>query len=96
MEAASSIQLINLEKKFGQFTAVNKISLDIHKGEFITLLGPSGSGKTTTLMMIAGFVSPTAGDIHIGNQSIISKPAHKRNIGMVFQHYSLFPHMTAF
>jgi len=96
LEAASSIQIINLEKKFGQFTAVNKVSLDIRKGEFITLLGPSGSGKTTTLMMIAGFVFPTAGDIQIGNQSIISRPAHKRNIGMVFQHYSLFPHMTAF
>jgi len=62
----------------------------------MTLLGPSGSGKTTTLMMIAGFLFPTSGDISVAKKSIISQPAHKRNIGIVFQNYSLFPHMTVF
>src|SRR5262249_51930771 len=61
---------------------------------FITLLGPSGSGKTTTLMMIAGFEAPTAGDIAIDGRSVIGLPPHKRNIGMVFQNYALFPHLT--
>jgi spermidine/putrescine ABC transporter ATP-binding subunit len=93
---ASSIQIVNLTKTYGGVNAVDDVCLQIEKGEFITLLGPSGSGKTTTLMMIAGFVFPSSGDILIGGQSIVSKPAHKRNIGIVFQHYSLFPHMTAF
>ena len=95
-DRASAIHIENLTKKFGPVDAVNNISLEIKKGEFITLLGPSGSGKTTTLMMIAGFVFPTSGDILFGEESIISKLAHKRNIGIVFQNYSLFPHMTAF
>ncbi len=93
---SSSIQIVNLTKTYGGVNAVDDVSLEIDKGEFITLLGPSGSGKTTTLMMIAGFVFPTSGDILIGGHSILAKPAHKRNIGIVFQHYSLFPHMTAF
>ncbi|MEW5814641.1 MAG: ABC transporter ATP-binding protein, partial [Spirochaetota bacterium] len=95
-DATSGIHIINLIKKYGDSFAVNNISLEIKKGEFITLLGPSGSGKTTTLMMIAGFVFPSGGDILIGKESIVSKPANKRNIGIVFQHYSLFPHMTVF
>ena len=70
------------------------VSLDIRSGEFLTLLGPSGSGKTTTLMMIAGFETPTAGDIAIDGQSVVALPPHRRNIGMVFQNYALFPHMT--
>ena len=70
------------------------VSLDIGSGEFLTLLGPSGSGKTTTLMMIAGFETPTAGDIAIDGRSIVTLPPHKRNIGMVFQNYALFPHLT--
>jgi len=93
---ASGIRIIDLVKQYGSVTAVDSISLEISQGEFITLLGPSGSGKTTTLMMIAGFVFPTSGDIHVGSESIISRPVHKRNIGIVFQHYSLFPHMTVF
>ena len=96
VESASSIHISNLTKQYGKINAVNDISLHIEKGEFLTLLGPSGSGKTTTLMMIAGFTFPTHGDICIGKDSIINKPAHKRNIGIVFQHYSLFPHMTTF
>lgn len=95
-DQASNIHIEDLTKQFGSVTAVNNISLDIRKGEFITLLGPSGSGKTTTLMMIAGFVFPSSGDIRMGDESIISTPAHKRNIGIVFQNYSLFPHMTAY
>jgi spermidine/putrescine ABC transporter ATP-binding subunit len=95
-EGASSIRIANLTKTYGRTLAVNNISLDIEKGEFLTLLGPSGSGKTTTLMMIAGFAFPTSGDILIGAESIIQQPAHRRNIGVVFQHYSLFPHMTTF
>jgi putative spermidine/putrescine transport system ATP-binding protein len=93
---ASRIQIVDLTKTYGRVDAVDGVSLEIREGEFITLLGPSGSGKTTTLMMIAGFVYPSSGDIRIGGQSILSRPAHKRNIGIVFQHYSLFPHMTAF
>lgn len=93
---AAGIRLEELTKEFGNFTAVNRISLDIQKGEFITFLGPSGSGKTTTLMMIAGFLYPNSGDILIGEESIIAKPPNRRNIGIVFQNYSLFPHMTVF
>jgi spermidine/putrescine ABC transporter ATP-binding subunit len=91
-----AIQIETLTKKFGDVAAVANISLEITEGEFITLLGPSGSGKTTTLMMIAGFMFPTSGNILVGNASIVSKPAHKRNFGIVFQNYSLFPHMTVF
>ena len=91
---AAEIRLENLTKKYGDFVALNNFSINIRKGEFITFLGPSGSGKTTTLMLVAGFIFPTAGDIRIGDESIISKPANKRNLGIVFQNYSLFPHMT--
>jgi spermidine/putrescine ABC transporter ATP-binding subunit len=73
---------------------VRGVSLDIRSGEFLTLLGPSGSGKTTTLMMIAGFETPSAGDIAIDGKSVIRMPPHRRNIGMVFQNYALFPHLT--
>ena len=73
---------------------VDELHLDILRGEFLTLLGPSGSGKTTTLMMLAGFEAPTAGDILLDGLSIGALPPHRREIGMVFQHYALFPHMT--
>jgi putative spermidine/putrescine transport system ATP-binding protein len=92
----SDLQIKNLSKTFADVGAVDDISLTIEKGEFLTLLGPSGSGKTTTLMMIAGFETPTAGDILIAGESIVRKPPFRRNIGIVFQHYSLFPHMTVF
>ena len=78
----------------GVSLVVRDLNLDIQKGEFLSLLGPSGSGKTTTLMMLAGFESPTSGDILLSGQNITRTPPHKRNFGMVFQNYALFPHMT--
>lgn len=86
-----------VKKTYDQKTMVVKdFSLVVEKGEFVTLLGPSGSGKTTVLMMLAGFESVTNGQILIGGESITGKPAYKRNIGMVFQNYALFPHMTIY
>ena len=78
----------------GTSLVVRDLNLDIQRGEFLSLLGPSGSGKTTTLMMLAGFESPTAGEISLGGVPITRTPPHKRNFGMVFQNYALFPHMT--
>ncbi len=78
----------------GETLIVKDLNLDIRKGEFLTLLGPSGSGKTTSLMMLAGFETPTAGEILLAGRSINNVPPHKRDIGMVFQNYALFPHMT--
>jgi putative spermidine/putrescine transport system ATP-binding protein len=78
----------------GRVLVVCDLSLDVAAGEFLTLLGPSGSGKTTTLMMLAGFESPTEGEILLEGRSITRLPPHKRDIGMVFQNYALFPHMT--
>src|SRR5262245_5858375 len=73
--------------------AVDDVNLHIEAGEFLTLLGPSGSGKTTTLMLLAGFEQPTSGHIRLDGQPIEALPPHKRNMGVVFQSYSLFPHM---
>ena len=84
----------NLEKHYGPVKAVDGVSLDIAPGEFLTMLGPSGSGKTTCLMMLAGFEIPTAGQIYIDDQPVAAIPPYRRNIGMVFQNYALFPHMT--
>jgi putative spermidine/putrescine transport system ATP-binding protein len=78
----------------GAHLVVRSLDLDIRRGEFLTLLGPSGSGKTTTLMMLAGFESPTAGEILLDGKPITRTPPHKRNFGMVFQNYALFPHLT--
>jgi spermidine/putrescine ABC transporter ATP-binding subunit len=90
----AKVSLVGLEKRFDEVGAVRGISLEIGSGEFLTLLGPSGSGKTTTLMMIAGFETPTDGDVAIDGRSVMGLPPHKRNIGMVFQSYALFPHLT--
>ena len=81
-------------KRYGDFTALNGVSLDIREGEFFTLLGPSGCGKTTLLRMIAGFNSIEGGDFYFGDRRINDVPAHKRDIGMVFQNYAIFPHLT--
>ena len=78
----------------GENFVVRGLDLDVAKGEFLTLLGPSGSGKTTTLMMLAGFETPTDGTIMLDRTRIDSVPPHRRNIGVVFQNYALFPHMT--
>jgi putative spermidine/putrescine transport system ATP-binding protein len=78
----------------GENLVVKQLDLDIERGEFLTLLGPSGSGKTTCLMMLAGFEFPTGGEIRLDGQLLNKVPPHKRNIGMVFQNYALFPHMT--
>jgi putative spermidine/putrescine transport system ATP-binding protein len=91
---ALPVQVQSLSKYFGEVRAVDDISFDIRPGEFLTLLGPSGSGKTTLLMMIAGFSRPTKGSIRIAGQEIVHLPPHKRHIGMMFQNYALFPHMT--
>jgi putative spermidine/putrescine transport system ATP-binding protein len=88
------VSIRSIRKSYGTFEALKQISLDIADGEFITLLGPSGSGKTTLLQVLAGFVSPNSGSILIGGEELLSKPPHKRNIGMVFQNYALFPHMS--
>ncbi|MGY4430826.1 spermidine/putrescine ABC transporter ATP-binding subunit [Bradyrhizobium sp. F1.13.1] len=90
----ASVSLSDLERSYGGVAAVAGVSLDIQSGEFLTLLGPSGSGKTTTLMMIAGFQAPTKGDIAIDGVSVVDTPPYRRNIGMVFQNYALFPHLT--
>ena len=89
------VRFIDVQKTFdGETLVVKDLNLDVADGEFLTLLGPSGSGKTTTLMMLAGFESVTQGDILLAGQSLKSTPPHRRNIGMVFQNYALFPHMT--
>lgn len=92
--AALPIRIRELTKRYGKLYALNQVSLDIHSGEFLTLLGPSGSGKTTLLMAIAGFNRPDAGSIYFGDTEVILTPPHKRDVGMVFQSYALFPHMT--
>ncbi len=91
----SHVSFRNVQKTYdGETLIVRDLNLDIRRGEFLTLLGPSGSGKTTCLMMLAGFETPTGGEIRLDNQIINRVPPYKRNIGMVFQNYALFPHMT--
>jgi len=80
----------------GEVLVVKDLNLDVPKGEFLTMLGPSGSGKTTVLMMLAGFETPTSGEIYLDSNPISNIPPHKRGIGMVFQNYALFPHMTVY
>ena len=88
------LELRTISKGYGLLVAVADLSLQLAKGEFLSLLGPSGSGKTTTLMMIAGLLQPTAGEILVEGRPITPLPPYKRNIGVVFQNYALFPHMT--
>ncbi|MAN98838.1 ABC transporter ATP-binding protein [uncultured Roseovarius sp.] len=90
----SAVTLSNIVKRFGTFTAVHRTTLEIPEGAFVTLLGPSGCGKTTNLRMIAGLLDPTEGEILIGGKRVNDVPIHKRNLGLVFQNYALFPHKT--
>ena len=89
------LELDHISKHFGRTTAVDDVSLAINQGEFLTLLGPSGCGKTTILRMVAGFELPTSGNILLDGETITNRTANKRPMGMVFQSYALFPHMTA-
>ncbi|MFJ3073749.1 ABC transporter ATP-binding protein [Pseudomonas sp. NPDC087029] len=88
------VSLRGLNKHYGDFTAVDNLNLEIQDGEFLTFLGSSGSGKSTTLSMLAGFETPSSGEILVEGQSLVNVPPHKRDIGMVFQRYSLFPHLN--
>src|SRR3979490_2451865 len=88
------LQLRNLSNRYGDQIAVADVTLDVPDGEFLVLLGPSGCGKTTTLRMIAGFVEPSAGRVLIGGIDVTHLPPWRRNTGMVFQSYALFPHMS--
>ncbi|WP_290747585.1 ABC transporter ATP-binding protein [Amaricoccus sp.] len=91
---ASQLSAVNLGKTYGSFHALRDLNLTISAGEFVTLLGPSGSGKTTFLMSLAGFTEPTSGRIEEDGVDITHRPADKRNFGMVFQGYALFPHLS--
>jgi putative spermidine/putrescine transport system ATP-binding protein len=95
MSNPSFISFSGVRKSYdGANYVVDDLNLDVRKGEFLSLLGPSGSGKTTTLMMLAGFESPTQGEIRLDGKRLDDKPPHQRDIGMVFQNYALFPHLT--
>ncbi len=88
------LQIRGIRKQYGPVIAVQNVNLEVQPGEFMTFLGPSGSGKSTTLYILAGFEQPTDGDILLNGRSLLSTPSHKRNIGMVFQRYTLFPHLS--
>jgi spermidine/putrescine ABC transporter ATP-binding subunit len=90
------LDIIKVSKKFGTVSAVEEVSLTVYKSEFLTLLGPSGCGKTTLLNLVAGFFEPTSGKILISGRDMTHVPPHRRNTGMVFQNYALFPHMSVF
>jgi putative spermidine/putrescine transport system ATP-binding protein len=91
---APALKFVSVAKRYGQLEAVKELSFDINAGQFVALLGPSGCGKTTLLNLVAGFVSPDEGDIVINGRSVRHVPSHDRGVGVVFQDYALFPHMT--
>ena len=94
-ENSALVEFDNVDKTFdGETLVVKNLNMEVGQGEFLTMLGPSGSGKTTTLLMLAGFESITHGDILLGGRSLKNVPPYRRDIGMVFQNYALFPHMT--
>ncbi len=90
---ADKVVMTGVERRFGQAVAVESLDLSILEGEFLTMLGPSGCGKTTTLRIIAGFIDPTAGKVFLDGREIVGIPPNKRQVGMVFQNYALFPHL---
>jgi putative spermidine/putrescine transport system ATP-binding protein len=90
----ASVRLADLTKQYGHVTAVDRLSLNIQPGELIALLGPSGCGKTTSLRMIAGLIEPSHGEVFVNGRPITKLPVHRRNIGMLFQNYALFPHLN--
>jgi spermidine/putrescine transport system ATP-binding protein len=90
------LELCGVSKTFGDVRAVDDLSLQVRRGEFLSLLGPSGCGKTTTLRMVAGFEKPSAGEVYLQGQPLGSTPPYKRHVNTVFQHYVLFPHMTVY
>ena len=92
--ASAVLELAGVRKRYDSLVAVDDLDLALKTGEFLTLLGPSGSGKTTTLMMVAGLQQPDAGSIRLNGASVASLPPYRRDVGMVFQNYALFPHMT--
>lgn len=93
---SGAVSIRSVSKAFGAFKALDDVSLDVKPGEFLTLLGPSGSGKTTLLNVIAGFERPDSGSLKVDGVEFITRPPHKRDLGMVFQNYALFPHMDVF
>jgi len=96
LTGSRGLEFRGLSKHYGPVRAVDNVDLQVPRGEFLTLLGPSGSGKTTMLMMIAGFIQPTSGDILLDERVITQLPPERRNFGMVFQGYALFPHLSVF
>ena len=94
--SAATLEVNHLAKIFGNNKVVNDLSFTLAGGQLLTLLGPSGSGKTTTMRMIAGFEPPTSGGIRLGGKDIVDQPVHQRDIGVVFQQYALFPHLSVF
>ncbi|HEU5297968.1 MAG TPA: ABC transporter ATP-binding protein [bacterium] len=93
---AAPLSLIGVQKLYGHVLGVGPLSLEVAPGEFVSLLGPSGCGKTTTLRIVAGLERPTAGTVHIGDEEITAAPSYRRNIGLVFQNYALFPHLSVY
>ena len=95
-ERSVVVKLAGVTKRFGEFVAVDALSLDIYEGEFFSLLGPSGCGKTTTLRMIAGFEEPTEGSISVAGEEVQGVPPYRRPVNTVFQSYAIFPHLNVF
>src|SRR6266568_4346977 len=91
---SAALRISKLGKRYGDFVALAPTDLDVSEGELLTLLGPSGSGKTTLLSLIAGLTHPDEGEVKIGDLDVTYSPPYERDIGMVFQNYALFPHMT--
>src|SRR5712675_611272 len=96
MSQRVELEVRDLTKRYSPLVIVGPISFEVHEGEFFSLLGPSGCGKTTTLRCIAGFETLSGGSIRVGGERLDDKPPHRRDVGLVFQNYALFPHLTVF